>query len=301
MSKQVDEQLPPYLLNRVHYLELYTSRVVRSALMGDHKSRVRGHGFDFDEHKKYQQGDDYRQIDWNVFARLEEVFVKKNLEDKELNVVLVADISGSMDLSTHDVSKKELLLEIAAILAFSAAVDQIGVGLLAFTDRVEDYLSPAKGRRQAWKILERLWSLTPQGAHTDLHSPLEFLNTHLKKCTLIFYLSDFMGKGDLFYSPYLKMLVRRHDLVPVVIEDKLETVLPATRGFLRIRDLESGKEMIVRTSPENQKNYQRQLDERRSNLRSSFYRLGLDHLWLRSDRPYINPLLHFFLSRKRRR
>ena len=144
MSKLADEQLPEDLVERLHYLELYTGRVVRNALLGDHKSPIRGHGFNFDQHKKYQEGDDFRQIDWNVFARLGEVFVKKNLEDKELNLVLVTDISRSMELTTNAISKKEMLLELTATLAFSAAVDHIGVGLLVFAERVEEYLSSAK-------------------------------------------------------------------------------------------------------------------------------------------------------------
>jgi len=301
MSKLADEQLPEDLVERLHYLELYTGRVVRNALLGDHKSPIRGHGFNFDQHKKYQEGDDFRQIDWNVFARLGEVFVKKNLEDKELNLVLVTDISRSMELTTNAISKKEMLLELTATLAFSAAVDHIGVGLLVFAERVEEYLPPAKGRRYVWKILERLWTLSPQTVKTDLNAPLQFLNTQLKKCSLIFYLSDFVGREDIFYSPYLKMVVSRHDLVPVVIEDRLETFFPAANGFLRIKDLEYGKEMVIRTSPRYQRRYKRQLEEKRRSLQASFYRLGLDHLWLRSDQPYINPLLQFFLSRRRRR
>ncbi len=282
-------------------MELYTARVVRDALIGDYRSRIRGHGFDFDQHKKYQQGDDFRQLDWNVFARTEEAFVKRNFEDKELNTIIVADLSRSMEFTTSDVSKKELLLEVTATLAFSAAMDNIGVGLLAFAERVEEYVPPAKGRKQTWKLLERLWSMRPQTTQTDLKAPLEFLNSQLKKSSLIFLLSDFAGRADILESPYLKMLVRRHDLVPIVIVDRLESFLPGTGGFVRVKDAECDKEIVVRIFRKDQQKYSRLADERMTRLRTSFYRLGLDHLWLRSDQPYLNPVLEFFLNRKRRR
>ncbi len=296
-----DKKLPEDLVERLYYIELFTKRAVRSALLGDYKSRTRGQGFNFDQHKKYQVGDDFRQIDWNVFARLQEVFVKKNLEDKQLEVVVVTDLSRSMELVTNALSKKEILFEITAALSFSAVADQIGAGLLAFADKIEEYIAPAKGRRQVWKILERLWNLSPGTVETDLSLPLEFLHTRLKKSSLVFYLSDFVGREDLFHSPYLKMVTKKHDLVPIVIEDRLEAVFPATRGFVRIRDLESNREVAVRTSPKRQQLYNQQMQQRREELQSSFYRLGLDHVWVRSDRPYINTLLQFFLNRKRRR
>lgn len=296
-----NEKLPEDLVERLQYIELFTSRAVKSALLGDYKSRTRGQGFNFDQHKKYQEGDDFRQIDWNVFARLQEVFVKKNLEDKQLAVVVVADLSRSMELVTNALSKKEVLFELTAALTFSAVADQIGAGLLVFADKIEEYIAPAKGRRQVWKILERLWNLSPGTVETNLGLPLEFLHTRLKKSSLIFYLSDFVGRKNLFHSPYLRMVTKKHDLVPVVIEDQLESIFPSTRGFVRIRDLESNKEVTVRTSPKKQEIYNQQMQQRRAELQSAFYRLGLDHIWIRSDRPYINTLLQFFLNRKRRR
>jgi uncharacterized protein (DUF58 family) len=273
---------------------------MRNALMGDYKSHVRGQGFNFDQHKKYQRGDDFRQIDWNVLARLQEVVVKKKLEDKELHMVIVADLSRSMDLITGDQTKRDVLMEIAATLAFSAAADHVGVGLLAFAGRVEKFVAPAKGRRQAWKILEQLWQLRPTTTGTNLHEPLEFLNSRLKKGTLIFYLSDFIGKEEIFESPYLRILLKKHDLVPIVIEDPLDTFFPGTRGYLDVHDVESNRRMRVRTSPSNRRRYQEQIEQQQQRLQASFYRLGLDHLWLRTDRPCVQPILEFFLNRKRR-
>ena len=293
--------IPPDLLEHLNYIELYTSRVVRSALMGDYRSRVRGHGFDFDQHKKYQQGDDFRQIDWNVFARMEEVFVKRKFEDKELNSVIVADVSASMEFTTTAISKKELLLHLAATLAFSAAAENIGVGLLAFTNCVEEYIAPGKGRKQAWKIVERLWNLRPEQRGTDHAAPLAFLNSKLKKSCLLFCLSDFAGERSMFESPFLKMIVKKHDFVPIVVEDRLESRLPAASGFVRLRDMEHRHETVVRFSGRDRQKHDLKAEERRRGLQQSFYSLGLDHLWLRPDQPYLNPVLEFFLNRKRRR
>jgi uncharacterized protein (DUF58 family) len=292
--------LPPELFERLHYVELYTSRVMRNALMGDYKSHIRGQGFNFDQHKKYQRGDDFRQIDWNVLARLQEVVVKKKLEDKELHTVIVADLSRSMELLTGEHTKREILMEIAATLAFSAAADHIGVGLLAFAGQVERFVAPAKGRRQAWKILEQLWQLRPTTIDTDLHRPLEFLNARLKKGTLVFFLSDFIGKEDVFESPYLRILLKKHDLVPLVIQDRLDGCFPGTRGYLDLRDVESNRRIRIRTSPANRRRYEEQIAQHRERLQVSFYRLGLDHLWLRTDESCVQPILEFFLNRKRR-
>jgi uncharacterized protein (DUF58 family) len=174
------------------------------------------------------------------------------------------------------------------------------VGLLAFAGQVEKFIPPAKGRRQAWKLLDQLWQLRPTTIETDLHRPLEFLNERLKKGTLIFYLSDFIGKEEIFESPYLRILLKKHDLVPLVIEDRLDTFFPGTRGYLDIRDVESNRKIRVRTSPSNRLRYQQQIEQQRHRLQLSFYRLGLDHLWLRTDEPCVQPIMEFFLNRKRR-
>jgi uncharacterized protein (DUF58 family) len=293
--------LPAELFERLHYVELYTGRVMRNALMGDYKSPIRGQGFNFDQHKKYQRGDDYRQIDWNVLARLQEVFVKKKLEDKELHAIVVTDLSRSMDLTTGGRSKHDVLMEVAATLAFSAAADHISVGMLAFAGDVEHFVAPAKGQRQAWKILEDLWRLEPSTPETDLHRPLEFLNARLKKASLIFYLSDFIGLQDIFESASLRILLKRHDLVPFIIEDPLDVTFPGTRGYINVRDVESRRTWRVRTSPRERRRSEARIQEHRDHLRVSFYRLGLDHLWLRTDEPCVQPVLEFFLNRKRRR
>lgn len=294
------QDLPEELVERLQYIELYTGRVVRNALLGDYRSRIRGQGFNFDEHKRYQRGDDFRQIDWNVFARVQEAFVKKKLEDKELNIILVTDVSRSMDLGTRSASKRDRLLEVTATLAFSAAMEQIGVGWLAFSSKVDAFVQPVRGRPHVWRILRRLWRIRPDPGETELEVPLQFLHQQLKKGHMIFYLSDFQGDGRFFDSPFLKIIVKKHDFIPVVMQDWLESEFPSSSGFLRVRDLESGREEQIRITPRNLERYRKRIRDWRRDLRRSFFRLGMDHLWVRTDRPYLNDALQLFLNRKRR-
>ena len=155
------------LIDRLRYVEIFTTRAVRNHRAGDYLSRIRGRSFEFDEHKPYQPGDDTRQIDWNVTARMQAPFVKRELEEKELGVMILVDVSRSMLFSSTAQSKKDLAVEAAAVLAFSAAADNINTGLLAFTDRVECSFPPKRGTGQAWRLIEALYDLKPRGKTTD--------------------------------------------------------------------------------------------------------------------------------------
>ena len=293
--------LPQYLVDRLRYIEIYTTRAVRAHRAGDYLSRIRGRSFEFDQHKPYQRGDDYRQIDWNVTARMQSPFVKLQFEEKELSAIIMVDLSRSMLFTSSKQTKKELSVEVAAVLAFSAAADNMNAGLLAFTDRVECYLPPKRGTLAAWRLIETLWELSPRGRRTNFAPALELMASTLKRTALVFCLSDYITAGTLWDSPYLKAAAHKLDFVPVVLEDSWEEALPETSGYLRLKDAEEDRETVVALSPKRCRQYSSVLQERREQVRKHLYSLNLDHLALRAGEDYVKRMLALFMARKRRR
>jgi uncharacterized protein (DUF58 family) len=293
--------LPQELVDRLRYVEIYTTRAVRAHRAGDYLSRIRGRSFEFDQHKPYQQGDDYRQIDWNVTARMQSPFVKRELEEKELSAIVMVDLSRSMLFTSTAQTKKELLLEVVATLAFSAAADNMKVGLLAFTDRVECYLRPMRGNRQAWRLIESLWDLAPRGHGTDFEPALELLRSNLGHTALVLCLSDFIAAESLWHSTYLRSIAHKVDFVPVIVDDSWEEALPQTSGYVRLKDAEGGQEMVLALSPKRCRQYRSVLEDRREEVRKRLYGASLDHITVRSGEDYLKRILGFFGTRKRRR
>lgn len=293
--------LPQNLIDRLRYVEIFSTRAVRAHRTGDYLSPIRGRGFDFDQHKPYQQGDDYRQIDWNVTARMQIPYVKREFEEKELSALVMVDLSRSMLFTSALQSKRELLLEVAAVLAFSAAADNMNVGLLAFTDRVECFERPRKGTLQAWRLLETLWKLMPDGRHTDFAPALERVTASFKRTGLIFCLSDFIAADSLWDQPFLRTVTHKHDFVPVILEDRWEEEIPHAGGYLRVKDAEDDSESVLMLSGRRCRQYRNLLSERRQDVRRHFYRLNLDHLALKTGEDYLKRILAFFVARKRRR
>jgi len=294
--------LPQSLINRLRYVEISTTRAVRAHRTGDYLSRIRGRSFEFDQHKPYQQGDDYRQIDGNVTARMRTPFVKRELEEKELSAVIMVDLSGSMLFTSTGQTKKDLLVEIAAVLAFSAVSDNINVGLLAFTDRVECYLPPKKGKPQMWRLLDALWNLTPRNRGTRFEPALEQLAAGLRNIAMVFCISDFISADSLWTSPYLKTVAHKADFVPIILEDAWEEALPETEGFLRLRDAEAdGHEMVLALSAARCRQYKTILQERRAGVRRHLYGLNLDHITLHTGEDHLKRILELFVARKRKR
>jgi uncharacterized protein (DUF58 family) len=293
--------IPKALMEELRYIEIYTRRAVRDHRVGDYRSPLRGRGFEFDEHKRYQEGDDYRQIDWNATARMGQPFIKKDFEEKELSAVIIADLSRSMEFANVDESKRELLLKVAAVLAFSACSDNMKVGLVGFTDKIELDLPLKKGSAQTWKIVESLWNIKPRSIKTDFSLPFEFLAGRLKTSTLLFLLSDFIQAEETFHSHALRHLARKHDLIPVIIQDTWEEALPAGKGFLRLRDAETGGTMVFNLTGKKRSFYKSMMQERKTALERALYNLKLDHLFLHAGQPYLEPVIGFFLARKNRK
>lgn len=293
--------IPGEMMEQLRYIEVQTVKAARDQRVGDYRSPLRGRGFEFDQHKRYQQGDDYRQIDWNVTARMGYPYVKRDFEEKEMSAIILADLSRSMEFSTVEQTKKALLLQIVATLAFSVTRDNMKVGLLGFTDRIELELPPKQGRGQIWKILESLWNVEPRSRKTNFLPVFEHLDTRLKGSTLLFCISDFIAPESIFNSQSLKHLTQRHDFVPLILEDGWEQSLPKGKGFIRLQDTEDGSEMLLDLSDETRAIYDKLMQEKKITLQRALYRLNLDHLRLRAGEPYVDSILNYFMERKRKR
>lgn len=292
--------LPDHLIHELRYLEVYTGRRFPSLRSGAYRSRLRGPGFDFDEHRGYRAGDDVRRIDWNVTARLNSPYVRETHADRELNVVIAVDISPSMDFGTTRYSKREVQLLIAGCLVFSALADQMNIGFLAFSDRVLSYHPPRRTRSHAWRFLEELWSLQADGAGTQLQPAVRHLDSHFSREGLVFLLSDFLiDEETVLDSRDLKMLALRHDVIAVIIEDPAERELPAGGAALELRDVETGARRRIDLGAAQRRRYAAAMRARRRRLAEAFYRVPMDHVFVQTDRRALEPLLDLFALRRR--
>lgn len=291
--------LSPEIMRELRYIEVYTAKRMRNIRLGTFTSRLRGAGFDFDEHRLYRAGDDVRRIDWNVTARLNMPFVRETHADRELNVVIALDLSRSMAFGAEVRSKKDVMLYIAACLVFSALADQVNIGFLAFSDRVLMYSPPRRTRARVWSTLEELWMLDVPAAPTAILPAVRYLAGHLKKVSSVFFVSDFITDEDLQASRDLKVLSATHDVIGVVVEDPREAELPAGRSAIRVRDLETGKSLRVGLGEGLRRQYRDLVTSRRARLIDFFYGVPMDHVFVQSDRSAVEPLLRLFAERRR--
>ena len=291
--------LPDHLIRELRYIELQTSRRFPNLRVGAHRSRVRGQGFDFDQHRAYRPGDDVRQIDWNATARLNAPFVRETHADNELSVIVAVDVSRSMSFGTAERNKQELLVLVSACLVFSALADQINTGFLTFGESVHAYQAPRRARARAWSFLEELWFFEPPAGGTALLPAVRYLTDHFKREGVIFIVSDFLTDEDLFAGRELSMLAARHDVVAVVIEDPAEAALPPGNGTLELRDVESGRHVRVGLGRALRARYTGAMRRRREELSRAFYRVPMDHVFVRSDQYAVEPLLNLFAARRR--
>jgi uncharacterized protein (DUF58 family) len=294
--------LAPELAEELHYIEITASRRIRSMRFGQSRSPVRGSGYEFETHRKYEVGEDFRRIDWNVSARMQELYLKRHFEEKEVTVFLMADVSRSMRFSTADHSKQLRMLQVAAALGFSAVSDNCNFGFMAFSDHVEAYEPPRKGRAHVWRTLERLYNLKPVHSGTSWEVGLRFLRSQLRRMSIVFLLSDFIMSPDVVQLadlPDLKVLAQKHDVVPIVFGDQMESRLPAGRGLLRFRSAESGGEMLLSLSSSQRNTFGALVEGRQNDLRELFYSLGMECLFLQVGEPYMDPLMTLFERRRK--
>jgi uncharacterized protein (DUF58 family) len=290
--------LPDHVMRELRYIELFASRHIRNLRVGAYTSRLRGSGFDFDQHRAYNPGDDVRRIDWNATARLNAPFVRQTHADRELDVVVAVDLSPSMGFGTVDRSKRDVTLSLTASLVFSALADQINVGFLAFNDAVVSFHRPRRARARVWSVLEELWSMEQPATRTSILHAARFLSERLRKTSLVFVVSDFITDENLAAAE-LKMLAVRHDVIAVVVEDPAEDALPAGTNVMVVRDLESGAHRRLGMGPGLRRRYADFVRRRRESLADAFHRIPVDHVFVRSDRSAIEPLLRLFASRRR--
>ena len=290
--------IPEHLVRELRYVELCAARRIRSLRIGTYTSPLRGDGFDFDQHRPYRPGDDVRRIDWNVTARLGVPFLRQTHAESELNIVLAADLSRSMRFASGLRSKHETLTLVTASLLFSAISDQINTGFLAFTDRVLKWTAPSANKGRAWATLTDLWELKTPGKRTAILPAVGHLLETLKRTTLVFLVSDFLTEEDLGASRELAMLASRHDVIAVVLDDPAEMKLPVGSGFVRVRDVESGVEMTLGLNNEVRQLYGETIRQKRNDLLRTFYRTGVDHVIIDTQRGFVEPLMALFERRK---
>jgi uncharacterized protein (DUF58 family) len=288
---------PREVIRKVRRLEIRTRRLVDESLAGSYHSMFRGRGMEFDEVREYYPGDDVRTIDWNVSARMGHPFVKKFTEERELTVVLLVDVSGSAAFGTDESTKMAMATEVAALLAFSAIRNNDRVGLLLFTDRVEGFLPPRKGREHALRVLREVLTVRPAGRGTRVGQALEFLQHVVRKRAVVFLISDFQDEG---YERTLRVVARKHDVVAVSVTDPREFTLPDV-GLVSVVDPETGAVGTLDAGSSAVRRAYAELAERfQVTLRGAMRRAGVDMLELSTGEPYELPMVRFFRERARR-
>lgn len=285
------------LLERIRRIEIRTRRRVQTLLAGEYHSAFKGQGMDFAEVREYVPGDEVRSLDWNVSARMGAPFVKVFQEERELNVLLAVDVSASGRFGSAGKSKRDWMAELGAVLAFSAIRNRDKVGLLLFSDRVERHVPPAKGTRHGLRLIRDLLAHEPEGRGTDLGLALQHLQRTQKKRAIIFLISDFQAPLD---ARGLRALGRRHDLVALSVQDRLEEELPPL-GLLRLEDLESGRRRWLDAGdPAVRAHWAARWQERRRTLELTLRAAAVDEVRLSAGEDPGRPLEQFFLRRSRR-
>jgi uncharacterized protein (DUF58 family) len=294
------------MIKKVRQIEIRTNRLVTDTLAGQYHSVFKGRGMNFDAVREYVPGDEVRTIDWNVTARAGRPFVKKFVEERELTLLLMVDVSASGDFGSGAQSKRELAAEIASVLAFSAVKNSDKVGLLLFTNKVELYLPPRKGRRHVLRIVREVLGFEPAQRGTDLVQALDFVNDVVERRAIVFLLSDFQNGNQTDQSVAdlrraLRQTNRRHDLVALPIEDARERVLP-NLGVVAIEDAETGELIELDTrNPMVRQRFTEIAEQRATHLQRVFNAEAVDSLRLSTNRPYVADLMAFFKNRSRRR
>lgn len=290
--------IPKELFKKVRRIEIVTRSLVENLFSGEYHSTFKGRGMEFDQVREYMEGDDVRAIDWNVTARMNRPFVKEFVEERELVVMLAVDLSASSDFGTARNFKSEIAAEICSLLAFSAIKNNDKVGLLLFTDRVEKYLKPQKGKKHVLRVIRELLFYRPDGKGTDLNTGLDQLNHVLKRRAVIFLVSDFLKRPA---DRLLRVTNKRHDLVAVRISDRREHDMPNV-GYAEFEDAETGERMFVSTGSETfRERYRLYAGHEERALHAQFRSAGVDLIDVSTESGYVDPLVQFFQKRVRRR
>src|SRR5262252_3026128 len=278
------------ILKKIRTLEIKTKGLVETVFAGNYHSVFKGRGMNFEDVREYQPGDEIRAIDWNVTARLGNAFVKKFTEERELTVMLIVDVSASGNFGSATQSKRELAAEVACLLAFSAIRNNDKVGLLLFTDRVELFIPPKKGRSHTLRLIREILFFEPVGRGTDPTLALDYLNKIVTRRAVVFFISDFQAPD---FSHTLAVSGRRHDFIAVRIEDERETVLPNV-GIITLEDAETGEQIEINTADRTTRaQFSAMAEARRTELNQTLRRNSIDAIALRTGQDYLPALRSF--------
>lgn len=282
------------IIRKVRELEIKSKKLTNHLFTGEYHSAFKGRGMHFKEVREYQAGDDIRFIDWNVSARLGHPYSKLFEEERELTMMLLVDISNSSLFGTSHGRKKDLITEICAVLAFSAMSNQDKVGAIFFSDKIEKYIPPKKGRDHVLFAVRELLTATPKGKGTRIREAIRFMNNTVKNRSIAFVLSDFVDEE---YDDALKVAARRHDLIGIKVYDKMDMALPEV-GLIQVEDAETGAMAWIDTSDKNvQYQYKMQFEKNEKECQEHFKKAGADLLYIRTDEDYVKVLQKFFIKR----
>ena len=289
---------PPEIIKQIRHIHLRTNRMADDLLQGSYHSAFKGRGMEFDQVREYEAGDDMRLIDWNVTARMDAPYIKEYVEEREITVILVVDISASGGFGSMQRLKKEIAAEFAAVIAYSAIKNKDKIGLIMFSDQVELYIPPRKGRVHVWKVIREILTFRPGHRGTDIKAGLNYLNKMVKRKAISFLISDFLAEN---FEESLRLCNQRHDLIVVPVVDPRERELPAV-GVMEMIDPESGQVLTVDTfSSTVRSNFREKRTVHESHLRNVFRKARVDELWVQTDRSYLIPLIRLFQKRGKRR
>ena len=283
------------LIKKVRKIEIKTRGLSHNIFAGEYHSAFKGRGMSFCEVREYQYGDDVRDIDWNVTARFNKPYIKVFEEERELTVMLVIDLSESLDFGTVRQTKRDMVTEIAATIAFAAIQNNDKIGVIFFTDKVEKFIPPQKGRKHILYIIRELLNFEPQSSRTDISVPLQFLTNALKKRCTAFVISDFIDNGD--FKNAMTIANRKHDVVAIQVYDRRLAELPKV-GLIKMRDAESGEEIFVDTSSSKVQSAQREWwRSQREKLDETLKKSRVDSVSIRTDQDYVKALMNLFAQR----
>ena len=286
------------LMKRVRLLDIKTKLLVDEIFCGEYHSTFKGRGIEFSETREYQYGDDTRLIDWNVTARFGKPFVKVYEEERELVVSILFDMSASTSFGSRRMTKRDCMIEIAALLAFSAVENNDQVGAVLFSNQIEKYVPPKKDKTHALRILRELLYHRAMSQKTDMKNAFDWISTVQTTKSIVFVLSDFFGSG---YEKSFKLMSKRHDVIPILIEDPFDRRLADSGGIFLLGDIEGNESGVVdMADPHTRDEYRRRLKGSSVAAKKLFVALGIDYIEISTERPYIRPLFEFFQRRARR-
>ena len=285
------------IIKKIRRIEISTNRLVTNIFAGEYESAFKGRGMEFDEVREYQHGDEVRTIDWNVTAKMGHPFVKKFVEERELIMILLVDVSGSTEFGTYQQKKSDIIAEISALLAFAAIKNNDKVGLICFTDQVELFIPPRKGKKHVLRLIRDILYCEPKRVTTDLGEALSFLERIQKRKSVVFLISDFRDNN---YEKPLKRINPRHDLVAISVADRRETEFPDV-GLIELEDTETGEIILFdSSSTKTRRHFQEKNLDEINKRKKIFLENKIDNIEIYTDQPYTQSLIHFFQYRHRK-